>query len=334
MSEAERQCRINHIDYQTVKHDDEQVIMTDIKADETYWSYNNVTGGHYETTGFRRVKNEDGGFTDYFPDHIQVFSGKGSKEPSYEQYQYVYEQNGQKIVRTEKRVLWSTGDTNKPRTTITYSQMKEDGTIGDTIRTDTYNDDGHQIQSTIEHGGLGNEKITYNYEYDDEGKLIREFYEEGDNKNIEINYDETGEKVSSRTYDAEGNVVRSQVAESITFGGKKYTFNANELTAIVGSLETTKTNLSTQLMEISAQCSEIASLASSHDSGVSGTMNNLGTTCETCKTLISQLIETLQTDINTYVDNTIANEYDNSKELQQIDSSLDEISGLFDSIGN
>ena len=334
MSEAERQCRINHIDYQTVKHDDEQAIMTDIKADGTYLSYNNVTGGYYETTGFKRVKNEDGSFTDYYPDHIQVFGGKGSKEPSYEQYQYVYEQNGKKVVRTEKRLLWSTSDTNEPRTTITYSYMDEDGTIGEPIRTDTYNNDGHTIQSTIEHGGPGDTKLTYNYEYDDEGKLIREFYEEGNDKNIEINYDETGEKVSSRTYDAEGNVVRSQVAESITFGGKKYTFNANELTTIVGSLDTTKTNLSTQLMEISAQCSEIASLASSHDSGVSSTMNNLGTTCETCKTLISQLIETLQTDINTYVDNTIANEYDNSKELQQIDSSLDEISGLFDSIGN
>ena len=66
MSEAERQCRINHIDYQTVKHDDEQAIMTDIKADGTYLSYNNVTGGYYETTGFKRVKNEDGSFTDYY----------------------------------------------------------------------------------------------------------------------------------------------------------------------------------------------------------------------------------------------------------------------------
>lgn len=145
-------------------------------------------------------------------------------------------------------------------------------------------------------------------------------------------YDDEGNVSSTRTYDAKGNLQSSEVAKEMSFGGKTYTFNAQELRGIVGSLSSSKAQLTGIIDSIGSKCSSMAGTVASEDSGLSGTLNAVSSLCNVIKIKVSNLMETLGDDINSYITSTITNEEGAVSSLGDIDSSLADISSILDGI--
>lgn len=173
--------------------------------------------------------------------------------------------------------------------------------------------------------------------YDADGKLIEEHDTKGSIyylENTTYTYDETGALFSTKTYDKEGTLISSTTAPSMTFGGKTYTFSAIELRAIIGSLDAEKQVIANTLSGIGGTCSSLAGTVSSADSGLSGTLNSLSQLCEKCNGTFDKLLSNLSTDISTYISNTVANEENVVTDLNSVDSSINDIMSIFDSINN
>ena len=188
-----------------------------------------------------------------------------------------------------------------------------------------YDNSGKIVSNEVTNRAKNN---SYKKYYDDSPFLG---YDDGE-KEIK-NYDETGNVVSTKKYDSSGNIVSNEVAREMTFGGKVYTFNANELTAIIKSLDGSKTELMNILNNLQSRCNNIASYVSSADSNLSSLINKVGQLCDTCRGLIEKLLTGLSTDINTYISKTIANEEAEVSNLGEIDSTLDDITNIYESIG-
>ena len=118
----------------------------------------------------------------------------------------------------------------------------------------------------------------------------------------------------------------------MSFGGKTYTFNAQELRGIVGSLSSSKAQLTGIIDSIGSKCSSMAGTVASEDSGLSGTLNAVSSLCNVIKIKVSNLMETLGDDINSYITSTITNEEGAVSSLGDIDSSLADISSILDGI--
>ena len=168
---------------------------------------------------------------------------------------------------------------------------------------------------------------SYRHYYDDSPFLG---YDDGE-KEIK-NYDDAGNVVSTKKYDSSGNLVSNEVAKEMNFGGKVYTFNARELTAIIKSLDGSKAELMNLLNNLQSRCNSIASNVSSADSNLSSLINKVGQLCNTCRGLIEKLLSGLSADINAYINKTIANEEAEVSNLNEIDSTLDDIANIYNSI--
>lgn len=170
--------------------------------------------------------------------------------------------------------------------------------------------------------------------FDADGRLIEEYDAKGSTSYLEnktYTYDETGALFSAKVYNKEGMLIASSTAPTLTFGGQTYTFNAMELTAIRGSLDSGKQVIADALSGISSKCSSLAGTVSSADSGLSGTLNNLSQLCENCQVTIDRLLTNLSADIATYVSNTISNEQGTSVDLNYINSEINDIMNTFNS---
>ena len=189
---------------------------------------------------------------------------------------------------------------------------------------DVYDNSGKIVSNEVTNRAKNN---SYRHYYDDSPFLG---YDDSE-KEIK-NYDDAGNVVSTKKYDGSGNIVSNEVAREMTFGGKVYTFNASELTAIIKSLDGSKTELMNILNNLQNRCNNIASNVSSADSNLSSLINKVGQLCNTCRGLIEKLLTGLSTDINTYISKTIANEETEVSNLNEIDSTLDDIANIYNSI--
>lgn len=209
-------------------------------------------------------------------------------------------------------------DGTKEVTTYKYDSNSRTANSG-TFSTDYYDASGKKITT---------ESTSYSGPCTSSGH----FWDDQKTDTVIKTYDDEGNVSSTRTYDAKGNLQSSEVAKEMSFGGKTYTFNAQELRGIVGSLSSSKAQLTGIIDGIGSKCSSMAGTVASEDSGLSGTLNAVSSLCNVIKIKVSNLMETLGDDINSYITSTITNEEGAVSSLGDIDSSLADISSILDGI--
>ena len=250
-------------------------------------------------------------------------------------------------------------------TEITSYKYNGEAGVGDQIATtQKYDKDGQFVGSEIvtrqsagnykkyEDGRFGGYQDVHNESFDANGRLVEKTTYDGsyelyggahttisDHLEYDVKtketytYDDVGNVVSTKTYDKDGNLVSNEVASEMTFGGKVYTFNAGELRSIINSLSSTKESMKSEIDNIASRCNSMASAISSSDSGISSALNKVNQTCSKCKQLVDNLITNLCSNIESYINKTVSNEETQQSSLDSINNSLNDISGVFDGIG-
>ena len=145
-------------------------------------------------------------------------------------------------------------------------------------------------------------------------------------------YDEVGNVASTKTYDKDGQLISNEVAKEISFNGKTYTFNANELKSIINSLGNSKDEFTKVLKSISSKCGSIAGIVSSADSGLSSTLRKTGSACDSANGTLDSLIATLSADIESFISKSVSNEESVEQDIRTINSEIDDISNILGSI--
>lgn len=256
----------------------------------------------------------------------------------YDKTLYEYDKAGRVIRKDEYQGCFGKDELECNSTTMyqydangNMEERKIDPITHKLIEKTNYDANGNVLISERYYNGELDQGVQY--EYDEKGRLISMLTYDG-NKDINFEqkygYDEAGNLVSTKRYDANGNLVFNEVAKEMVFGGKTYTFNANELTSIVKSLDASKGILTSNLGSIGGKLVSIAGMI--QGSGVSGAINKVVGSCSDATTAVDKYFSNLSADITDYVNKTVRNEEEVARNIQEINSEIDEISFSLDEI--